>query len=207
MNPEPTVYIVDDDPAVRDSLRSLISSIDTRVETFASAGEFLDAPMPDGPGCLLLDLRMPGISGLELQRRLNARQTDLPIIFITGYGDVATAVRAMRAGAISFREKPFNEQNVLDFVAEAVGRSREAGRVRVRRGEISKRLETLTPRERQVLDEVAAGQSNKRIAHALGLSQKTIEFHRANVMKKLGVKSLANLIKAVLPLIRNEEKP
>lgn len=207
MKPEPTVYIVDDDPAVRDSLRSLISSIDTRVETFASAGEFLDAPMPDGPGCLLLDLRMPGISGLELQRRLNARQTDLPIIFITGYGDVATAVRAMRAGAISFIEKPFNEQNVLDFVAEAVLRSREAARIRVRRNEISKRLETLTPRERQVLDEVAAGQSNKRIAHTLGLSQKTIEFHRANVMKKLGAKSLANLIKAVLPLIRNEEIP
>ncbi len=207
MKPEPTVYIVDDDPAVRDSLRSLISSIDTRVETFASAGEFLDAPMPDGPGCLLLDLRMPGISGLELQRRLNARQTDLPIIFITGYGDVATAVRAMRAGAISFIEKPFNEQNVLDFVAEAVLRSREAARIRVRRNEISKRLETLAPRERQVLDEVAAGQSNKRIAHTLGLSQKTIEFHRANVMKKLGTKSLANLIKAVLPLIRNEEIP
>ena len=199
MSTEPaTVFVVDDDPALRDSLRWLFASVKLSVETFASAREFLDAYRGDRPGCLVVDVRMPEMSGLDLQRELKARDAALPLIFITGHGDVPMAVSAMKDGAVDFVQKPFNDQLLLELVQKTVERGMAQARQRAAREDVHRRLEDLTPRERQVLKRIVAGEPNKAIATQLGLSEKTIEFHRANVMEKMHAKSLAELVKSVV---------
>jgi len=193
--PEPVVCVVDDDPAVRDSLRWLLSSVDLEVETFASAQDFLAAYGPDRRGCVLVDVRMPGMSGLELQEELAARATMLPVIIITGHSDVQMAVRAMKAGAFDFIEKPFNDQALIDLVQKAIEENQAMVRARLEFDEIRERFDLLSPRERQVLEQIVAGEPNKRIAYHLGLSEKTVEAHRAKVMEKTRAGSLADLIK------------
>ena len=197
MIPEPMVFVVDDDEAVRHFLRGLIASVDLRVQTYASAQEFLNAYQHESPGCLVLDIRMPGMSGLELQQELNARGIDLPIIVLTGHGSVQVAVHAMKAGAIDFIEKPFNNELLLDRIQKAVAKSVNAYEDRLKQDEILRRQNSLTPREHQVLDLVVAGESNKRIARRLQISDKTVEIHRANVMEKMQARSLADLVKMV----------
>ena len=197
---EPTIYVVDDDEAVRDSLRWLIASVDLHVETYASANEFLDTFEPGQPGCLLVDVRMPGMSGLELQRHLAGRAADLPVIIITGHGDVQMAVNAMKAGAFDFVEKPFNDQPLLNLVQRAVEHSYENAREHARRDQIRDGLEKLTFRERQIMDMIVAGESNKNIAIGLQITPKTVEAHRAKVMVKMQATSLADLIKRIISL-------
>ncbi len=192
---EPTVFIVDDDDAVRRFLSGLIDSIELRVEAFASARDFLEAYEPGQPGCLVLDVRMPGMSGLELQRELADRAIDLPVIILTGHGNVQLAVHAMKAGAVDFVEKPFDNELLLDRIQRAVAENLRAGRERIKRIEIAGRIQLLTPREREVLDLVVAGQTNKGAARHLDISEKTVEIHRANVMRKMQAKSLADLVK------------
>ncbi|MDT3736856.1 MAG: response regulator [Denitratisoma sp.] len=194
-----TVFIVDDDQAVARSLRWLIETVRLRVETFASAQAFLDGYDASKPGCLVLDVRMPGMSGLELQERLAARRSyHVPIIFITGHGDVQMAVRAVQAGAFDFVEKPFNDQDLLDRIQRAI--AHDAGRrgKEAQRAQLRSLFAGLTPREREVLDLVVEGLSNKAIANALGLSAKTVEVHRAKVMEKLHARSLSDLVKMAM---------
>lgn len=195
MATEKTVYVVDDDEAVRRFLRGLIGSIGLGVKTYASAQEFLDGYEAGSPGCLLLDIRMPDMSGLELQAELRRREIDIPVIILTGHGDVKVAVHAMKAGAVDFIEKPFNNELLLHGIQKAVAASLHSTGTRVRRQEILQRLETLTTRERQVLGIVVAGETNKGVARRLGISEKTVEIHRAKVMEKMQAKSLAELVK------------
>ncbi len=197
MTREPTVFVVDDDEAVRRFLGGLIASVGLRVEAYASAREFLDAFEPGAPGCLLLDIRMPGMSGLELQKELAEREVRLPVIILTGHGDVQVAVHAMKAGAVDFIEKPFNNELLLDRIQKAVAESVEADGVRVQHDEITSRIKLLTPRERQVMDLVVAGETNKGVARRLDISEKTVEIHRARTMEKMRAKSLADLVKMV----------
>ncbi len=197
---EPTVYIVDDDAAVRESLRWLISSVNLRVLVFPGAESFLDAYEPGSMGCLVTDVRMPGMSGLELQRVLARRSILLPVIIITGHGDVEMAVRAMKTGAFDFIEKPFKDQELLDFVQNAVQENIRVLGERAQQDRIMGRMERLTPRERQVLGMIVAGEANKGIAFHLGISGKTVEVHRARVMDKMQAKSLAELMKMVMVL-------
>jgi len=192
---EPTVFIVDDDDAVRRFLSGLIESVELRVEAFASARDFLEAYQPGQPGCLVLDVRMPGLSGPELQRELAEQAIDLPVIILTGHGNVQLAVHAMQAGAIDFVEKPFDNELLLDRIQKAVAENVRAGSERAKRIEIAERMQLLTPREREVLDLVVAGQTNKGVARHLDISDKTVEIHRANVMRKMQAKSLADLVK------------
>ena len=203
MTPEPTVFVIDDDKAIRHFLRGLIASVNLRVEAFTSAQEFLAAYRSSSPGCLLLDIRMPGMSGLELQQELSVRGIDLPVIVLTGHGNVQVAVHAMKAGAVDFIEKPFNNELLLDRVQKAVAKSVDTYEDRIKRDEILNRRKLLTPRERQVLDLVVAGESNKGIARHLHISEKTVEIHRANVMGKMRAKSLADLVKIVSTLERS----
>jgi FixJ family two-component response regulator len=195
---EQIVYVVDDDPAIRDSLQWLLTSVDLKVRTFSSGQELLDQVTPDLPGCLLIDVRMPGMSGLELQHELTARGIKLPIVIITGHGDVQMAVRAMKAGALDFIEKPFNDQEILEVVQRAVDRSVSVVESSAVKEEVESRIASLTPRERQVLELVVTGLPNRGIALELGRSEKTVEFHRANVMEKMQAKSLADLMKMVM---------
>ena len=201
---EPTVFVVDDDPSIRESLRWLIESVGLRVQTSATAQEFLDRYDADTPGCLVLDVRMPGISGLDLQAELSSRKISIPIIIITGHAEVPVAVSALKAGAMDFIEKPFSDQLLLDRVRRAIEADTEARRVHGERAAVSVRLDTLTPREREVMELVIAGKANKVIAAELGLSPKTVEVHRANVMKKMQVDSLADLVR--LGMISRQEK-
>lgn len=198
MKHQPTVFIVDDDKAVCDGLALLLASVELSVEVFASASEFLDAYDPSRSGCLILDMRMPGMSGPELQKRLTERGMEIPIIFLSGHGDVATAVRALKDGAVDFLEKPFQEQALLDLVYQALEQDVDARRDRAAREMARERLGRLTDREREVLDHIVAGQANKVIAAELGLSEKTIEFHRSHLMKKSGAQSVAELVHLVL---------
>jgi len=192
--PEPTVYIVDDDDAVRDSLAWLLSSVKLPVRAFASAEEFLDALDPVPTGCVLIDVRMPGTSGLQLQEILKDRAANLSVIIVTGHADVPMAIRAMKAGAVDFVEKPFNDQQVLELVSKAMEKNTRAVRNIAHNDEIRGRYDTLTPRETEVFRGLIAGLPNKSIAADLGLSQKTIEIHRAKVMRKMQAKSFAELV-------------
>ena len=203
MTSEGTVYVVDDDYAVRRFLTGLLKSVGLRVEAFASAMEFLDAYEPDRPGCLLLDVRMPGMSGLELQRELAGRSDDLKVIILTGHGNVPVAVQAMKAGALDFIEKPFNNELLLDRVQSAVSQSLLSRNEREHHNEELRRLETLTPRERQVFDLVVSGNANKQVAHDLAISEKTVEIHRSQVMRKMQARSLASLIHMAVKLTQN----
>lgn len=193
---------MDDDGAVASSLRWLIESVGLKVETFGTAGEFLSCCRPERPGCLVLDVRMPVMSGLELQEQLKARAITLPIIFITGHGGVQTAVRALQGGAIDFVEKPFDDQRMLDLVQKAIALDAQQRRQAAVLAEASARLASLSAREREVLDQLIEGQTNKQIARVLGLSAKTVETHRANVMAKMAVQSVPHLVKLVLDFRR-----
>lgn len=197
-NPQATVFVVDDDNAMRSSLKWLIESVGLGVESFASADEFLDSYYPGRAGCLLLDVRMPGMSGLELQEYLNAHDIRIPVIIITGHGDVHMAVRAMKSGAVDFIEKPFNDELLLDAIRNALMLDERRRGHRAERAELAARLEQLTPREHEVMEMVADGRSNKEIANALGVSAKTVEAHRARVMEKMEARSLAELVRMVL---------
>jgi two-component system response regulator FixJ len=194
----PTIFVVDDDAAVRDALKLLLRSVGHAVETFGSAQEFLDAYGEDRAGCLVLDIRMPGMSGLELQQKLNEKHSILPIIFITGHGDVPMAVEAMQAGAVDFIQKPFRDQDLIDRINQALEKDGSNRAALGERNDIRRRLETLTPREREVLDLVVHGKANKVIAGDLKLSQRTVEIHRARVMEKMQASSLAHLVRMVL---------
>ncbi|HEU4485981.1 MAG TPA: response regulator FixJ [Povalibacter sp.] len=194
----PTIFVVDDDSAVRDALKLLLRSVGQAVETFGSGQEFIDAYTEDRPGCLVLDIRMPGMSGLELQQKLNERHSILPIIFITGHGDVPMAVEAMQAGAVDFIQKPFRDQDLIDRINQALEKDGNNRAALGERNDIRRRLETLTPREREVLDLVVHGKANKVIAGDLKLSQRTVEIHRARVMEKMQASSLAHLVRMVL---------
>ena len=205
MSPKPTVFVVDDDTAVRESLRWLIESVGLHVQTYASAREFLDAMEPAQTGCLVLDIRMPGMSGLELQEALAARASSLPVIIITGHGDVPMAVRAMKAGASDFIEKPFNDQMLLDRIQQLLKKAEDSRETQERHERIAARYEQLTPREREVMALVVEGKSNKRVALDLGVSAKTIEVHRAKVMEKMEAKSLAELVRMSLAIQPEED--
>jgi len=196
-NIAPIVYLVDDDEAVRDALGMLFRSIGMQHEAFASALDFLQHFDTRRQSCLVADIRMPGLSGLELQQRLNDQRCEIPIIFITGHGDVPMAVTAMKSGAVDFLQKPFRDQDLIDRINKALDRDGESRKGRAEREEIRARLELLTPREREVMERVARGQANKVIAMDLGVSQRTVELHRARVMKKLRLRSVAELVHAI----------
>jgi FixJ family two-component response regulator len=190
-----TVFVIDDDTAVREALQSLLRSVGLRVATFASAREFLTSQRPDAPACLVLDVRLPGLSGLDLQRELAAVEIDLPIIFITGHGDIPMSVQAMKAGAVEFLTKPFRDQDLLDAIAQALEQDRAARAQRAGLAELRERYEQLTPREREVMGLVVSGLLNKQIAAELGVSEITIKVHRGQVMQKMGAESLADLVR------------
>jgi two-component system, LuxR family, response regulator FixJ len=195
---EPIVFVVDDDPATRDSLRWLLQSVGLRVQTLATAEEFLSTYEAGQAGCLVLDVRMPGMSGLNLQETLVARDITLPVIIITGYAEVPTAVRALKTGAIDFIEKPFNDDVLLDRVRQAIEVDRQARAAHDQRTLAERRFAQLTPREREVMQLVVAGKANKVIAGELGLSPKTVEVHRASVMSKMDADSVADLVRLAM---------
>ena len=195
---QPSVFVVEDDPDVRESLRDLLSSVKIPVKSYASATEFLDDYDPSAPGCLLLDVRMPGMSGLELQDKLCQQKIDIPIVIITGHGDVPMALRAIKNGAVDFIEKPFRSQLLLDRIREAIDKDAIARKARARRSEITVRFARLTPRERQVVDLLVSGCSSKQIAAQLGVTSQAIDAHRARATKKLEVNNLAELIRLAL---------
>ena len=191
---EPIVLVVDDDAAVRRSLERLIRSVGLAVETFSSAEEFLRYDHPIKPSCLVLDIRMPGISGFELQSRLSPELT-MPIIFITGHGTVSMSVRAMKASAADFLEKPFDDQALLDSIHKAIAQDKEARRERAETTAIGHRIDSLTTRERDVFTLVVTGKPNKQIARDLGISEKTVKVHRGRIMHKMAAESLADLVR------------
>ncbi len=199
------VCVVDDDTAVRESLEWLIESVNLPVKTFSNGMEFLDSEAPFEPGCVILDIRMPGLSGIDVFEELKSRASSIPVIFLTGHGDVHLAVRAMKAGAFDFVEKPFNDQLLLDLVQKAIRNDEETASLRGELVVIKERVDNLTAREGQVLDGVVAGGSNRSIAEALNLSEKTIEFHRSKMMEKMEAGSLAQLIQMVT--ILDKSKP
>jgi len=196
----PVVFIVDDDEAVRNSLRLLVKSVGLTAVALVSAQEFLTSYDPQQPGCLVLDVRMPGMSGLELQQQLNLRGAVIPVIFITGHGDVPMAVEAMQQGAFDFLQKPFRDQDLIDRIQRALEKDRVNRAELGKRSDLRARHEALTPREREVLALVMSGKANKVMAADLGLSQRTVEVHRARVMEKMGASSLAHLVRMVLDL-------
>jgi FixJ family two-component response regulator len=192
---QPTVVVIDDDASIRKALDNLLRSVGLDVELFKSPQEFLQSDRPDRPGCIVLDVRFPGRSGLDMQREISAANTPLPIIFITGYGDIPMSVRAMRAGAVEFLTKPFRDQDLLDAVGVALEKDRTRRANEIRIAELRSRFTTLTARERQVLALVIAGRLNKQIAGELGVSEMTVKMHRRQVMRKMQAAGLAQLVR------------
>ena len=192
---KPTIFIVDDDPSVRDSMELMLKSVEFNVKTFVSAEDFLTANLQEGPGCLILDVRMPGMSGLDLQGKLVSTKTPLPVIFITGHGTVPMSVRAMKAGAVDFLQKPFEEQDLLDAIYRAIKQQRERQSKTDEADKIQQRFKALTPRECEVFSLLVTGMANKEIAYKLGTSERTVKAHRAQIMEKMNAGSLADLVR------------
>ncbi|MBV8306386.1 MAG: response regulator transcription factor [Gammaproteobacteria bacterium] len=203
----PTVFVVDDDEGVRNSLRFLLKSVGLTTRALASASEFLEAYKHNQPGCLVLDVRMPGMSGMELQQQLNLRGATLPVIFITGHGDIPMAVEAMQHGAFDFLQKPFRDQDLIDRIQRALERDARNRTALTQHARIRERLESLTPREREVLTLMTRGKPNKVMAAELGVSQRTVEIHRARVMEKSGADSLAHLVRMVMDMEAERSAP
>ena len=202
-----TVYVVDDDASVRRGLSNLIRSVGLRVEVFASASEFLAAKRPDAPACLILDVRMPGLSGLDFQTELTKARNRIPIIFITGHADIPMTVKAMKAGAIEFLTKPFRDQDLLDAVQVALERARVAYQNEQSAAQLRAKFEALTPREQEVMAWVTGGLLNKQVAAEIGVTEITVKVHRGKVMRKMGAKSLADLVKMADMLGIRRTKP
>ncbi|MCM3903354.1 MAG: response regulator transcription factor [Pyrinomonadaceae bacterium] len=192
---EQVVFVIDDDPSMRAAIRELIEAVGISCQTFGSGQELLNATLPDVPSCLVLDVRLPGLSGLNLQRELTARSIHIPIIFITGHGDIPMSVQAMKAGAVEFLTKPFRDQDLLDAIEQATERDRVARREQTELRELRERSEALTPRELEVMRLVVAGLLNKQIAAELSISEKTVNVHRSQVMQKMRADSLAELVR------------
>ncbi|MAA64295.1 MAG: DNA-binding response regulator [Alteromonadaceae bacterium] len=193
-----TVYVVEDDEAVRDSLELLLKSADHDVSTYPTANAFLEKYSEEMAGCIVLDIRMPGMDGMELQRRLNQKNSILPIIFVTGHGDVPMAVDAMKQGAVDFIQKPYREEDLLKKIEQALEQDRDQRKTLGQKQEIQRRIDMLTPRESEIMDRMIAGQANKVIAIELEISQRTVEIHRSRVMHKMGTHSLAHLVRMVM---------
>ena len=192
---ESIVFIIDDDPLYRESSERLLRSVGFSVQSFESARDFLSSRRPNVPSCLVLDVRMPGLSGLDLQQELAQAGVQIPIIFVTGHGDIPMSVQAMKAGAVEFLTKPFRDQELLDAIRQAIGRDRVARQQRARNADLRRRYESLMPREREVLKYVVSGMLNKQIADELGVTERTVKFHRGQIMRKMQVKSLAELVR------------
>lgn len=191
----PVVFVVDDDPAMREALQDLLASVGMDVRLFASTQDFMQAQRPDAPGCLVLDVRLPGASGLSFQEELPRAGVDLPVIFITGHGDIPMTVRAMKAGAVEFLSKPFRDQELLDAIDAAVERHRAQRREAALVAELRQRFAALTQREREIMALLSAGRVNKQIAAELGISEATVKVHRGQIMRKMQTKSLAQLVR------------
>jgi len=191
----PVVFVVDDDPSVREALSSLFRSVDLQVELFGSTAEFLQHKRPDGASCLVLDIRLPGVSGLDFQAQLQQANIRIPIIFMTGHGDIPMSVRAMKAGAVDFLAKPFRDQDMLDAVAAALQRDRQVREAEDAATSLRANYDLLSPREREVMALVTTGLMNKQVAGQLGLSEITVKIHRGHAMKKMNARSLADLVR------------
>jgi FixJ family two-component response regulator len=204
---DPIVVVIDDDPLARGALSSLFRSVGLSVRTFASATELLEHPLPAVPSCLVLDVRLPRLSGFDLQTELSRLGVKIPIIFITGHGDIPMTVKAMKAGAVDFLTKPFRDQEILDAVTSALERDLRRRTEEQSKLDIRARFESLTPRERQIMALVTAGLMNKEVAHRIGISEMTVKIHRGHMMRKMGMKSLADLVLIAENLgIRGQEK-
>lgn len=198
MSEKERVFVVDDDEAVRDSIGMLLETVDIPYVTYPDGQSFLDGVDPSEVSCLVLDIRMPGMSGLELQEKLGAMQVDIPIVFITGHGDIPMAVEAMRRGAVDFLRKPFRDQELLDRIQEALSRDADNRGQAADVESVKEQIAELTPREREVFKRVASGQANKVVAIELGISERTVEIHRSNVMQKTHSRSLADLVRLLI---------
>ena len=200
MSQAPVVFVVDDDPSVRSSLKFLMSSVGLQVESFDSADALLQRKLPDAPSCLVLDVRLRGLSGLDFQRELAARNCHMPIIFITGHGDIPMSVRAMKAGAVEFLTKPFRDQDLLDAVRIALAKDRERCERKKEVSDLKERFNSLTPREQEVISMVVSGMLNKQIADQLGTAENTVKVHRSRAMEKMQAQSVAELVKMIVKL-------
>lgn len=192
---QPVVFVVDDDTSMRKALANLVKSVGLRAETFATAPEFLDVTLPDAPCCLILDVRLPGVSGLDVQTKLASLKIDVPIIFVTGHGDIPMSVRAMKAGAVEFLTKPLRDQDLLDAVQAALERDKARHEHVKMLSTLRTKFATLTPREQEVMAGVTSGLMNKQVAGEIGISEDTVKVHRGNVTRKMGAKSLADLVR------------
>ena len=207
MTDTPVVFVVDDDASLRSSLKLLISTVGLRVESFASADAFLQKKAPDAPSCLVLDVRLPGLSGLDFQQELAKRNIRIPIVFVTGHGDIPMSVRAMKAGAIEFLAKPFRAQDLLDAVNIGLERDRARREQEKLLAELRQRFETLTPREREVISMAVSGRANKEIAGRLGTAESTVKVHRSRAMEKMQAQSFADVVRMFEKLKDHSEKP